>query len=80
MPFLPPANRQGFKRLVAASAAMGLVLPLVGCGATSTLSGAGASFPAPIYQRWFQELAGKGVREINWRTPARWILAPAMCR
>ena len=29
--------------------------------ATSKLSGAGASFPAAIYQRWFQELNAEGV-------------------
>ncbi|MEB3335285.1 MAG: phosphate ABC transporter substrate-binding protein PstS [Cyanobacteriota bacterium] len=40
---------------------------LVGCGATSTLNGAGASFPAPIYQRWFQDLASKGVR-VNYQS------------
>ncbi|MFM9089749.1 MAG: substrate-binding domain-containing protein, partial [Cyanobium sp.] len=26
------------------------------------LRGAGASFPAPLYQRWFEELANQGVR------------------
>ncbi|MEB3350035.1 MAG: phosphate ABC transporter substrate-binding protein PstS [Cyanobacteriota bacterium] len=38
-----------------------------GCGATSTLNGAGASFPAPIYQRWFQELAGQGLK-VNYQS------------
>ncbi|MFM7169437.1 MAG: phosphate ABC transporter substrate-binding protein PstS [Cyanobium sp.] len=49
------------------SSSLGLTLPLLGCGGTSTLSGAGASFPAPIYQRWFQDLAGKGVR-VNYQS------------
>jgi phosphate transport system substrate-binding protein len=36
---------------------------LVGCGGGSiTLNGAGASFPAAIYQRWFKDLAAQGVR------------------
>ena len=43
------------------------VLALVGCGATSTLNGAGASFPAAIYQRWFQDLASQGVR-VNYQS------------
>ena len=40
---------------------------VAGCGATSTLNGAGASFPAPIYQRWFQELAGQGLK-VNYQS------------
>ena len=67
MTFKLPSSRRGFQRLLAATAASGLVLPVVGCGTSSTLSGAGASFPAPIYQRWFQELAGKGVR-VNYQS------------
>jgi phosphate transport system substrate-binding protein len=39
-----------------------MAISLAGCAATSTLSGGGASFPAPIYQRWFQDLANQGVR------------------
>jgi phosphate transport system substrate-binding protein len=42
-------------------------LNLVGCGATSSLNGAGASFPAPLYQRWFQELASQGTR-VNYQS------------
>lgn len=38
-----------------------------GCGTSSTLNGAGASFPAAIYQRWFQDLAGKGIR-VNYQS------------
>jgi phosphate transport system substrate-binding protein len=45
-----------------------MVLSASGCGtATTTLNGAGASFPAPIYQRWFQDLASKGVR-VNYQS------------
>ena len=39
----------------------------MGCGTSSTLNGAGASFPAPIYQRWFQDLASKGLR-VNYQS------------
>jgi phosphate transport system substrate-binding protein len=38
-----------------------------GSGPSGTLAGAGASFPAAIYQRWFQELAGQGVR-VNYQS------------
>jgi phosphate transport system substrate-binding protein len=38
-----------------------------GGGGSATLNGAGASFPAAIYQRWFQDLAGKGVR-VNYQS------------
>ena len=38
-----------------------------GNGPSGTLAGAGASFPAAIYQRWFQELAGQGVR-VNYQS------------
>ena len=39
-----------------------------GDGAGSTLQGAGATFPAPLYQRWFQELAGKGEARVNYQS------------
>jgi phosphate transport system substrate-binding protein len=55
------------KRLVASTTVIGLAVSIVGCGTSSTLNGAGASFPAPIYQRWFQELASKGVR-VNYQS------------
>jgi len=64
---MPSAHRQGVKKVLASSTAIGLACSLAGCGGTSTLSGAGASFPAPIYQRWFQELASKGVR-VNYQS------------
>jgi phosphate transport system substrate-binding protein len=48
--------------------ATGVLVQLGACGtATTTLNGAGASFPAPIYQRWFQDLANKGVR-VNYQS------------
>ncbi|MBM5817515.1 MAG: hypothetical protein FJ083_13315 [Cyanobacteria bacterium K_Offshore_surface_m2_239] len=58
---LPP-RRGTLARLGSLVMAAGVVSSLVACGASGTLNGAGASFPAPIYQRWFQDLAGKGVR------------------
>jgi phosphate transport system substrate-binding protein len=67
MPFLPHVGRFGLRRLVACTTAIGLGLSTVGCGASGTLNGAGASFPAPIYQRWFQDLAGQGLR-VNYQS------------
>ncbi|MFN5117871.1 MAG: phosphate ABC transporter substrate-binding protein PstS [Cyanobacteriota bacterium] len=47
---------------------IGLVLAgVTGCGSSTTLNGAGASFPASIYQRWFQDLASQGVR-VNYQS------------
>jgi len=33
-----------------------------------TLNGAGATFPAPIYQRWFQDLASSGDVKVNYQS------------
>lgn len=64
---MPSASSNGIHRVFACAGATGLALSLAGCGGTRTLSGSGASFPSPIYQRWFQELAGKGVR-VNYQS------------
>jgi phosphate transport system substrate-binding protein len=52
-----PVHRRLAKALVFSAASLGLA----GCNSPG-LSGAGASFPAAIYQRWLQELAGQGTR------------------
>lgn len=60
-----PSSRLGtHPRRVIGTLACGLALATTGCSttSTSTLNGAGASFPAPIYQRWFQDVSNKGVR------------------
>jgi len=57
------AARRGVGLATAASAA----LAIGGCGTSTTLNGAGASFPAAIYQRWFKELAAQGVR-VNYQS------------
>ena len=44
-----------------------LIASMAGCGPSSTINGAGASFPASIYQRWFQDLASQGVR-VNYQS------------
>jgi phosphate transport system substrate-binding protein len=77
VPFQPARNaampspfsrgNRAFSRLVSGAMVAGLSLSAVGCGTTNTLNGAGASFPAPIYQRWFQDLASKGVR-VNYQS------------
>lgn len=61
------AGFRGFSRLLGRSTVVGLLFTLFGCGGTTTLSGAGASFPAPIYQRWFQDLSSKGLR-VNYQS------------
>ena len=60
----------GPRRAAAAVLSTGMTAALLaGCGGTGgpTLNGAGASFPAAIYQRWFQDLAGKGSR-VNYQS------------
>ena len=48
--------------LVALSAAA--IAPAI---AQQSLNGAGASFPAPLYQKWFQELAAAGGPKVNYQ-------------
>jgi len=65
---LPPSTlRGGARRWGAMAGSLAAAMALTGCGGTTTLNGAGASFPASIYQRWFQELGGKGVR-VNYQS------------
>jgi phosphate transport system substrate-binding protein len=67
MPFTSSSDHFRMKRLVAGATVLGMASSLVSCGTSSTLNGAGASFPAPAYQRWFQDLANKGVR-VNYQS------------
>ncbi|NBP99498.1 MAG: phosphate ABC transporter substrate-binding protein PstS, partial [Synechococcaceae bacterium WB6_3A_227] len=58
------------KKAVAFSAIAALstatILPVL---AQTTISGAGASFPAPIYQRWFADYANtKGGSQVNYQS------------
>lgn len=48
-----------FSRRAVSISAVALTLGLASCGPDESVSitGAGASFPAPLYQRWFQELS-----------------------
>ena len=43
-----------------------------------TLSAAGASFPAAIYQRWFSDLAPQGIR-VNYQSVGSVCRAPIGC-
>ncbi len=61
-----PVQRGNHGRVRLPLVLAGSALLLSGCGG-STLNGAGASFPAPLYQRWFQELAGQGIR-VNYQS------------
>ncbi|MFM8967261.1 MAG: phosphate ABC transporter substrate-binding protein PstS, partial [Vulcanococcus sp.] len=64
------------RRLPLLGGSLGLIgaLALGGCGqrsgggGSSSLQGAGATFPAPLYQRWFQELAGQGGARVNYQS------------
>ena len=48
--------------------AVGLVAAPVAAIAGPTLNGAGATFPAPIYQRWFQDYARTSGSRVNYQS------------
>ena len=48
--------------------AVGLVAAPVAAIAGPTLNGAGATFPAPIYQRWFQDYATETGNRVNYQS------------
>ena len=62
-------TRSLLMRTAAAVAGLGATVSLVSCssGGGSRLSAAGASFPAAIYQRWFQDLAPQGLN-VNYQS------------
>ena len=54
--------------IVVAAAAAFAVLGAAGCAEARTrLSGAGASFPSKIYQRWFADFAKEGGHRVNYQ-------------
>ena len=50
-----------------ASLAMAAAVAALPLAAQTQLTGAGATFPAPIYQKWFSEYASKGNAQINYQ-------------
>ena len=54
------------KRLIAVAALAALLAP-TGAEARTRLSGAGASFPSKIYQRWFADFAKEGGHRVNYQ-------------
>ena len=52
---------------IAALALGALALAAPSAQAETRLNGAGASFPAPIYQRWFKDYADKTGNEVNYQ-------------
>ena len=48
--------------------AIGLVAAPLAAIAGSTINGAGASFPAPIYQRWFQDYSTQSGNRVNYQS------------
>ncbi len=58
-------NLSGITRITAKVSAVALTIGLAACGGGGgqvSLVGAGASFPSPIYQRWFQDLSNSDSR------------------
>ena len=58
------------KRLIGLNlvAALAASLAVIGCAEARTrLSGAGASFPSKIYQRWFADFAKEGGHRVNYQ-------------
>jgi len=61
-------RRNTTARVLRGLAGIAASFSLVSCSVSGgNLSGAGASFPAAIYQRWFQELASEGVK-VNYQS------------
>jgi phosphate transport system substrate-binding protein len=57
------------RQALAGAAGLGSLLALAGCGGGNPpLQGAGASFPASIYQRWFSDLASKQGVQVNYQS------------
>ncbi len=57
------------RQALAGAAGLGSLLALAGCGSGNPpLQGAGASFPASIYQRWFSDLASKQGVQVNYQS------------
>ena len=57
------------RQALAGAAGLGSLIVLAGCGGGSApLQGAGASFPASIYQRWFSDLASKKGVQVNYQS------------
>jgi len=48
--------------------AVGLIAAPVAAVAGPALNGAGATFPAPIYQRWFQDYARTSGSRVNYQS------------
>jgi len=48
--------------------AVGLALSPIAAFAGTTLNGAGATFPAPLYQRWFQDYARTSGSRVNYQS------------
>lgn len=63
----PSTSRR--RQALAGAAGLGSLMALAGCGGgPARLQGAGASFPAAIYQRWFSDLASQEGVQINYQS------------
>ena len=73
-----PLKKQFPAQVKALSTSLGTAIAcgglLMGCGSknlsapVNTLQGAGASFPAPIYQHWFSDLAANNAIQVNYQS------------
>jgi phosphate transport system substrate-binding protein len=52
--------------LLTALFALLLAAPAPSATAQTSLNGAGATFPAPLYTKWFNEYAGKTGVQVNY--------------
>ena len=55
------------KQLIKQAVAVGLLTLAGACAQAQSLTGAGATFPAPLYQKWFAEYAAKTGVQINYQ-------------
>lgn len=55
------------KQIIKRSFAASLLMLAGACAQAQSLTGAGATFPAPLYQKWFQEYAAKTGVQINYQ-------------
>jgi len=57
------------RQALAGAVGLGSLMALAGCGGgPAPLQGAGASFPASVYQRWFSDLASKEGVQVNYQS------------
>jgi phosphate transport system substrate-binding protein len=64
---VPKLIIQGLNKKVAGYLGLSVLAAVLPLGAQVSLTGAGATFPAPIYQKWFNEYQSNGNVQINYQ-------------